>query len=565
MPDQCKANAVNHVANLRFFVKPKLDIFADESALPNTGARDERCERKGKRKARMRFAAYIRISSDNQIGNYSVDAQKRAIKTWVSAQKGILVKVYVDEGHSGRTSERPAFQRMRRDARKRKFDALVVHKFDRFARNRTDSLAIKSLLRYDYGIKVFSATEPSQDSDGPMGALIEGIMESVADWYSQNLATEVAKGKKERSHQGLHNNRAPFGMKKGKDKVLVADENELPGLIMAFQEYATARHSDTDIAKLLNAAGYRSKTGRPFSKETVRDLLQNRTYLGQIRYQKYRRKADGSRSYDAPVEWFAGQHEPVIDSELFDRCQAVRAKRRSHRQATRRYNYYLLRNVIYCHRCFRNPPEGKAFRLFGKMRCQAQKGGKHRYYRCRAKQLGYECDQPSVKVENIDDQVVNILMNLQPPKDWRKGVTQAISEILGERNLEERLGEIRGTIRRMDRRWDHGFVSSEEEYIAQRLELQQELEQLTPIPDDDLERAADLLDQFSTHWENLKEDPESQRELMKLIVDRVHIDGEAVVAMTLRSNYQLVLGHKVNGPTEATVDPLVYMSGSDGI
>jgi site-specific DNA recombinase len=195
---------------------------------------------------------------------------------------------------------------MRRDARKRKFDAVVVHKFDRFARNRTDALAIKSLLRYDYGIKVFSASEPSEDSDGPIGALIEGIMESVADWYSQNLATEVSKGKKERSHQGLHNNRAPFGMRKRKDKTLVADEEELPGLEMAFREYATGKHSDNTIAKLLNTAGFRSKTGRPFSKETVRDILQNRTYLGQTRYQKYRRKADGSRSYDAPVEWFEG-------------------------------------------------------------------------------------------------------------------------------------------------------------------------------------------------------------------------------------------------------------------
>ena len=127
--------------------------------------------------------------------------------------------MYVDEGHSGRTADRPAFKDMRRDARKRKFDAIIVHKFDRFARNRTDSLAIKSLLRHDYGIKVFSVSEPSEDSDGPMGALIEGIMESVADWYSQNLSAETAKGKKERSHQGKHNNRAPFGMKKNKDKI----------------------------------------------------------------------------------------------------------------------------------------------------------------------------------------------------------------------------------------------------------------------------------------------------------------------------------------------------------
>jgi site-specific DNA recombinase len=503
----------------------------------------------------MRYAAYIRTSSNEQIGNYSIDAQKRAIETWGAARKGVLIKAYVDEGHSGRTAERPAFQRMRRDARKHKFDALVVHKFDRFARNRTDALAIKLLLRYDYGIKVFSVTEPSEDSDGPIGALIEGIMESVADWYSQNLATEVAKGKKERSHQGLHNNQAPFGMKKNEAKILIPDEDELPGLVMAFQAYATDQYSDNEIAQLLNNAGYRSKTGRPFSKDTVRDILQNRTYLGEVCYQEYRRKADGRRSYAAPIKWFDGQHEAVIDEALFDQCIVVRAGRRAHCQATNRYKHYLLRNLVYCYRCCSNPPKDKTFRFYGKMRCQSQLEQAYRYYRCRAKELGYECDQPGVRVEIIDDQVVDILMNLKPPKDWRRGVTKAVSEILGERNLEEHLDEIRDIITRMDMRWDHGFFTSEEEYIEQRLKLQQELEQLIPIPDDDLEQAVDLLDQFSTHWENLKDDPEAQRDLIKLIVERVYIDGEDVVAMTLRSNYHLVLGHNANGPTEFTADP----------
>ena len=68
--------------------------------------------------------------------------------------------------------------------------------------------------------------------------------ESVADWYSRNLAAEVAKGKKERSTQGKHNNRPPFGMRKNEDKVLVPDEKELPGLLLAFNSYATGKYSD---------------------------------------------------------------------------------------------------------------------------------------------------------------------------------------------------------------------------------------------------------------------------------------------------------------------------------
>ena len=508
----------------------------------------------------MRYAAYVRISSDDQVGNYSIDAQKRAIDAWSVAQGGILVKTYVDEAQTGRNSNRPAFQEMRRDARKGKYDALVVHKFDRFARNRTESLAIKSLLRHDYGVKVFSVSEPSEDSDGPMGALIEGIMESVADWYSRNLGTETAKGKKERGLQGYHNNRPPFGTEKNKQKILVRDKDEFPGLLMAFEAYATDQYSDNDVAILLNDNGYKSKTGRPFSKDTVRDILQNQTYLGKVKYQKYQRRSDGSRSYDAPVEWYDGQHEAIIDEELFNKCQEVRAKRRSHRKATPKYNPYLLRNIIYCHRCCSNPPEGKLFAQYGKMRPQARKNTTRRYYRCRARELGYECPQNGVRVETVDNQVVSVLMGLKPPKNWRKDITQTMGQILGEQDLEERIAAIKATIKRMDVRWDNGFISSEHEYMKKRIELQHELEQLTPVGDDELEQTANILENFAEHWHRLEGDEDGRHELVKLIVDRVYVENETVVAMTLKSNYHLILGHNAKEPTEHSVDPYVVPS-----
>ena len=100
----------------------------------------------------MRCAGYVRVSSEDQVAGFSIDAQVSAIKRWIRAHEGLLAGIYVDEGESGRTSNRPAFQQMRRDARKQKFDALVVHKFDRFARNRMDALAMKSLLRDTYGV-----------------------------------------------------------------------------------------------------------------------------------------------------------------------------------------------------------------------------------------------------------------------------------------------------------------------------------------------------------------------------------------------------------------------------
>ncbi|MCZ7543363.1 MAG: hypothetical protein M5R40_07390 [Anaerolineae bacterium] len=89
-------------------------------------------------------------------------------------------------------------------------------------------------------------------------------------------------------------------------------------------------------------------------------------------------------------------------------------------------------------------------------------------------------------------------------------------------------------IARMDFRWDHGFITDQNSYLEERVRLQQELERLTPMGDDELERAADLLAHFSAHWDATGEDRRKQRELIGLIVARVWVKGDQVVALSLR-------------------------------
>lgn len=508
----------------------------------------------------MRYAAYIRISSEEQVGNFSIDAQNRAIEDWVKRQEGKLVQTYVDEAQSGRTADRPAFQRLRRDARKNKFDAIVVHKFDRFARNRTDALAIKSLLRQDYGIKVFSVSEPSEDSDGAIGALIEGIMECVADWYSRNLAAETTKGKRERAMQGYHNNRPPFGFDKDKKGVLIPNEHELEGLRQAYELYVTGKHSDNAIAQILNDEGYRSKSGRRFSTDTVRDILQNRTYLGYVRYQEYRRHADGRRSKEAPVRWFKGKHKAVIDKELFDHCQKVRAAKATHHEFYPRYRVYLLRDIIYCADCVADMPKHIEDESYGKMRPHPNYDGSYLYYRCRARDFGRTCPQRSVRADIVEEQVIEILQTLKPPDDWREKMINAMSQLLGDKKLDERIAEIKEVINRMDFRWDHGFITDQDGYLEERLRLQQELEQLSPIPDDDLEVAADILENFAQHWEETGGDRKAQRRLIQLIVSRVWVKDKKIVALSLRPNYHVTLGLEGKEPTTIEIGSPEIMS-----
>ena len=109
----------------------------------------------------------------------------------------------------------------------------------------------------------------------------------------------------------------------------------------------------------------------------------------------------------------------------------------------------------------------------------------------------------------------------------------------------------------MDFRWDQGFITDKADYLEKRLGLQQELEQLTPAYDE-LDAAVDLLADFSAYWDDCDDDIERQHELIKLIVERVYVLDGQLVAMTLKADYHLVLGHKAEEPTYLEIDPFAH-------
>ncbi len=129
----------------------------------------------------------------------------------------------------------------------------------------------------------------------------------------------------------------------------------------------------------------------------------------------------------------------------------------------------------------------------------------------------------------------------------------ALGELLGDQKLEERIAAIKAVIERMDFRWDNGFIDNRDEYMERRVALQRELEQLTPIADDELALAADVLENVETHWAAVGDNPQRQYELIKLIVARVWVRGDRVVAMSLRPNFHVTVGLESKRPTEVSV------------
>ena len=130
-------------------------------------------------------ALYARVSSDRQDVDLSVAAQMRALRDYAEKNGYVVAREYIDEAESGRIADRPQFRRMLDEASlsDSPFQEILVWKFSRFTRKREHAVAFKSMLR-KRGIKVTSITEHADDS--PTGKLMEAIIESVDEFYSEN-------------------------------------------------------------------------------------------------------------------------------------------------------------------------------------------------------------------------------------------------------------------------------------------------------------------------------------------------------------------------------------------
>ena len=143
-----------------------------------------------KKKDLIPAALYARVSSDRQDVDLSVAAQLRALRDYAERNGYLVVREYVDEAESGRIADRPQFRLMLDEASKQEapFNEILVWKFSRFTRKREHAVAFKSMLRRK-GVRVVSITEQADDT--PTGKLLEGIIESVDEFYSENLIPVV--------------------------------------------------------------------------------------------------------------------------------------------------------------------------------------------------------------------------------------------------------------------------------------------------------------------------------------------------------------------------------------
>ena len=280
---------------------------------------------------KLNAVIYARYSSHGQ-QDQSIDGQLRECKAFAEREGYVIVGEYIDRALSAKTDDRPDFQRMIRDSAKGQFNAVIVWKLDRFARNRFDSAHYKRLLKKN-GVKVVSATE--RISEDPEGIILEGVIESMAEYYSANLSQNVKRGQRESMLKGQHiGGIPPFGFKVV-DKRLVADEDKAPIIRYVFEEYAKGA-TKKKIMEALTAKGVLNYYGRPLTYSALQHAFRNEKYIGKYYY---------------GGEEVPGACEAIIDEEVFWKVQDMLDKRSHGKSGEKARQDYLLQGKAFCGLC----------------------------------------------------------------------------------------------------------------------------------------------------------------------------------------------------------------------
>ena len=316
-------------------------------------------------------ALYARVSSERQDVDLSVSAQLRALKDYARANGYSVARQYIDEAESGLVADRPQFREMIEEGSKPKapFDVILVWKFSRFTRKREHAVAFKSMLRRK-GIRVVSITEQAEDN--ATGRLLEGIIESVDEFYSENLAQEVVRGMREAASRGFFlASNAPFGYKRVKVKdgakerpTLEVDPATAPVVREIFEK--SLRGSGLkEICKELNDRGVTNR-GKRWYKGTLHYVLRNEAYTGTAVWGK---TSKGEKAQD-PVR-VEGAWPALVSRELFDEVQQAMADRAPKvRRPARVGSRFLLSGLLKCGVC------GRPYSA------QGAKSGQFAYYIC---------------------------------------------------------------------------------------------------------------------------------------------------------------------------------------
>ena len=379
---------------------------------------------------------YVRVSTKEQAERdgdpegYSIPAQREACKRKATSLGAVVLDEFVDRGESARTADWPELQRMLEFVHDNPVTYVIVHKIDRLARNRADDVAI-NLSITQAGVQLVSVTENIDET--PSGILLHGIMSSIAEFYSRNLATEIIKGSVPKAKSGGTPTRAPTGylnvrsVVNGQEvRTVEIDPERGPLMQWAFEAYASGGWSIRTLLEELTQRGLTSTPGpktpaKPLGTSNLQRLLRHPYYVGIVRYRGV---------------LYPGKHEPLVSPETWQKVQELLAEHNFAGEKQREHRHYL-KGSVYCGTCGSRLVVSHAKNRHGTV---------YPYFICVGRQQKRtNCTQQAIRIDQAEDAVVDVYAATRLTADQAKEVRDfVLEEIVNLRASADRERERQG-------------------------------------------------------------------------------------------------------------------------
>lgn len=455
----------------------------------------------------MNVVIYARYSSERQSEN-TIEAQIRYCTEYCQKHEYKIISQYIDRATSASThiEKRLEFQRMIKDSDKRTFEAVIVFKLDRFARNRYDSATYKNRLKKN-GVQVISATENlSGDKES---IILESVLEGMAEYFSKDLAEKVTSGMREaamkcQSNGGL----IPLGYRI-ENKKLVIDETTSFIVKEAFERYTKGE----TIASLCDDFNRRKlKTARKgeFNKNSFHNMFTNEKYIGVYKFQ------------DIRIE---NGIPAIIDKDTFE---AAQAKINNNKRVLDIGRYkakteYLLSCKIVCGKCNSNmcgeSGQGKSGKIF-------------HYYKCSNRKKNHGCDADVIPQEVIEKEVIDTTLKTLTPDVIEQIADLAMKAVNEDNDKNVIIPAIKKELKETENKINNLLITLESYQspaIIERLkELEQNKKSLTKELETESRNVLNLSKEMIIFFfEKLisgdADDIESQKNIINMVVDKVII------------------------------------------
>lgn len=450
----------------------------------------------------MTVGIYIRVSTEEQAQEgYSISAQRERLKAFCIAQNWNEHKFYVDEGISGRSTNRPQFKKLMKDIEAGHINILLVYRLDRLTRSVRD--LHKILDHIDKYNCVFRSATEIYDTSTAMGRMFITIVAAIAEWESANLGERVRMGQIEKAHQGEWAAQPPYGFYKDDKHKLHQHKDEIEAVKLMVQKVREG-FSFRQLSIYMDSTKHKPRRGYKWHIRTLMDLMHNPALYGAMRWR------------DEIVE---DTHEGIMSKKEFEQLQKIIESRQNYKKRDVK-SVFVYQMKIVCENCGNRCSSERSIWKRKTDNVQVEKNA----YRCQVCALN---GKPPFRVREID--INEALLNRIQGYILAPSIIKDIKPTDVGDDLRAEMKRIENQREKYQRAWANDLITDDEfkermnESRLRYEELKNELTKLNGVQHDekDIQKYKEYAKMFRDNFSDLTQ--EEKRSFVQTFIERIEV------------------------------------------